>query len=136
MKWDEFYKFPLMIDEYGGNVIAQPGKMGYRWAFDWIGNEWICEYPIGGQKGEMLAQHIVDVLNNKTDYIPIFHWTKDEEDPCVIRMNDQPCICIRGWGELTGTGALNLSHDEAAKIQDDFRDFIINKLNDGKNEKD
>ena len=37
-------------------------------------------------------------------------------------------FCVRGWGGLTGTGALNLSQDKAAKIQDDFCDFIEETL--------
>lgn len=129
MEWNEFYKFPLMIDEYGGNVIAQPGKLGYRWAFDWIGNDYISEFPIDGQRGEQLAAAIVSYLNGESEYKPDYTWTRDEEDPCVICINGQQCICIRGWGELTGTGGYHLSEDEAAKIQDDFRDFIIAKLN-------
>lgn len=36
---------------------------------------------------------------------------------------------IRGWGRLTGTGGLRLSPEEAAKLQDDFGEYIVNKLN-------
>ena len=42
MEWYEFFKFPLSIDENGGWVVAQPGDMGYRWAWDWIKNDFIC----------------------------------------------------------------------------------------------
>ena len=34
-------------------------------------------------------------------------------------------ILIRGWGNLTGAGAHNLSVEEAANIQDTFADFIV-----------
>lgn len=129
MTWQEFYKFPLMIDEYGGNVIAQPGDMGYRWAFDWEPNSHIAEYPLGGARGEELAKQIVETLNGSDDYTFDFSWSIDPEDPTIIKMDDEPCMCIRGWGELTGTGALHLPSDQAAKIQDDFRDYIINRLN-------
>ena len=37
--------------------------------------------------------------------------------------------CIRGWGNLTGAGAHNLSVEEAANIQDTFADFIVERLN-------
>lgn len=129
MKWNEFYKFPLMIDDYCGNVIAQPGESGYRFAFDWIKNDYISEYPIRGQRGEQLVSDIVAYLNGESEYRPDYTWTVDEKDPIVICINGQPCICIRGWGELTGIGAYHLTVEEAEKIQDDFRDFIINKLN-------
>ena len=129
MTWQDFYKFPLMKDEYSGNVIAQPGKIGYRMAWDWISNTHICEYPIGGQRGEQLSDAIVRYVNGESDYRPDYTWTKDEDDPVVICMNGEPCMCIRGWGELCGTGALHLPSSEAAKIQDDFIVFLINKLN-------
>lgn len=127
MTWNEFFKFPLMIDEHGGWVIAQPGKLGYRWAWDWIENDFICEYPIGVNRGSALAKNIVSFVNGETDKRPDYIWSADEYDPCVICINGQPCMEIRSWGELTG--GLHLSQQEAAKIQDDFKNFIINKLN-------
>lgn len=33
-----------------------------------------------------------------------------------------------GWGYLIGTGGLNLSAEEAAKIQDDFGNWIVETL--------
>lgn len=129
MDWQEFYKFPLMKDEYCGNVIAQPGEMGYRMAWDWIENSYIAEYPIRGQRGEQLSDAIIRYVNGESDYRPDCVWSKDKDDPVVICMNGEPCMCIRGWGELCGAGALHLSNNEATKIQDDFIDFLINKLN-------
>lgn len=39
---------------------------------------------------------------------------------------------VRGWGYLTGSGAKRLSDENAAKIQDDFMDWIIKLFsNDG-----
>lgn len=35
---------------------------------------------------------------------------------------------IRGWGSLTGTGGYNLPIEKAAKIQDEFSDYIFSKL--------
>lgn len=32
---------------------------------------------------------------------------------------------VRGWGYLTGSGAKRLSDENAAKIQDDFMDWVI-----------
>jgi len=40
-----------------------------------------------------------------------------------------PCILIRGWGNLTGTGAHNLKEEEAANIQDTFAEYIVEQLN-------
>ena len=39
---------------------------------------------------------------------------------------------VRGWGYLTGSGAKHLSDENAAKIQDDFMDWVIKLFsNDG-----
>ncbi len=46
----------------------------------------------------------------------------------AIYCDDKLFIDIRGWGHLTGCGALNLPSDVAAKIQDDFGKFIVEKL--------
>jgi len=38
-------------------------------------------------------------------------------------------MLIRGWGHLTGTGGLHLKDEDAAKIQDDFGQYIVETLN-------
>ena len=119
-----------MIDECCGNVIAQPDDSGYMMAWDWIGNEWIDEHPIDGQKGEQLANHIVRFLNGQTDDRPDFIWSKDPSgDPTIICMNDVPCIEIRGWSNLVVNVCYCLETKRAEEIQDEFRDWIIDKLN-------
>lgn len=45
-----------------------------------------------------------------------------------IYLNGDILAVVRGCGYLTGTGGLNLSPDEAAKIQDDFASFVVNCL--------
>ena len=47
---------------------------------------------------------------------------KVKYDKGMISINGVNIMRIRGWGHLTGCGALNLSEKEAAKIQDDFRE--------------
>ena len=39
---------------------------------------------------------------------------------------------FRGWGHLTGTGAMNLSSETATKLQDSFIDYVMEKLKNGK----
>lgn len=47
----------------------------------------------------------------------------------IIKSDNDELILIRGWGYLTGTGGLNLPDIEAAKIQDDLANYIVEKLN-------
>lgn len=49
-------------------------------------------------------------------------------DKGIVSINRANIIRIRGWGHLTGCGALNLPSEKAAKIQDDFGEWIVKKL--------
>ena len=47
-----------------------------------------------------------------------------------IWVNNEPVMRIRGWGYLTGLGAhaLGLDSNDAAKIQDEFAEYIVKSL--------
>jgi hypothetical protein len=45
-----------------------------------------------------------------------------------ILVNGKKVLLARGWGHLTGGGALNLPADVAAKMQDDFIAFCVSQL--------
>lgn len=128
MNWNDFYKAPFSLDEGCGRVIAQPNPYTRdTWAWDWIDNQYISEYPIENYRGADLAEGILRYINGESEYRPDFKWSKD--DNSIIYINGEPCIEIRGWGCLTGVGGYNLSNEDACKIQNDFADFLVNKLN-------
>lgn len=129
MEWSDFYKLPLKIDEGTGIVIAQPTQYtNHTWAWDWIDNEFISECPVGSGRGASFANAIISYINGTSEWRPNCLWSPDPSgEPTVICMNGIPCIDIRGFGDLIG--CCKLSYEEAAKIQNDFRDWIIEKLN-------
>lgn len=45
-----------------------------------------------------------------------------------IYIDNKPILLMRGWGHLTSVGGLNLPFKEAAKIQDDFCDWVVETL--------
>jgi len=45
-----------------------------------------------------------------------------------IRHSNTQLIEIRGWGYLTGSGGLKISDTEAADIQDDLGNYIVEQL--------
>lgn len=49
-------------------------------------------------------------------------------DRGVISINGIATFLMRGWGHLTGAGALNLPIEDAARIQDEFCDWTVAKL--------
>ena len=45
-----------------------------------------------------------------------------------IQKDNENILLLRGWGHLTGGGALNLPDKEAIQIQNEFLDWVISKL--------
>ena len=114
MKWQDVYKFPLhMWEGFEIKVFTSDDKM----AFDWLGNFTSdCKKKvIAIINGEQKPPHKDKFYR---DGVEIYH--KDLKLP-ILR--------IRGWGYLTGIGGLHLPSEEAAKIQDEFGDYIIEQLN-------
>jgi hypothetical protein len=46
----------------------------------------------------------------------------------MIQNNEEDFIEIRGWGNLTGIGGHKFEAEKAAKIQDDFANWIMDTL--------
>ena len=46
----------------------------------------------------------------------------------IVDANGNLLCDVRGWGRLTGGGAMRLSDDEAAKIQDEYGEHIAKVL--------
>jgi len=46
---------------------------------------------------------------------------------------DIKVFLIRGWGHLTGIGGLHLPQEEAARLQDEFEQYIVETLNKASN---
>jgi hypothetical protein len=76
-----------------------------------------------------LMNKVIKSINSKK-HLPIkdLLLSLDKDDPNFIRNNGRLFIVIRGWGNLTGCGSHNFSGEKAAQIQDDFRNWLIDKL--------
>lgn len=72
-----------------------------------------------------LLSRIEKCLNSET---PVKVSDNVENDEIIINIDGKGVLLTRGWGELTGAGALNLPKDIASKIQDDFIDWTVRKL--------
>ncbi len=70
-----------------------------------------------------LIDKVLDSINSKK-HEPIKELDLKISDiiPIEIFNGNEHFITIRGWGNLTGTGAKNFSAEKASAIQDDFRD--------------
>lgn len=111
LTFKDVYKLPLRLDEYSMSYIwSSNGVM----TFTTLVND------------ESFIKEILGILNGdltiKLNEIDV---TYDGE---YIKMDGHAILLLRGWGHLTGCGALNIPTEKAAKIQDDFANWVVNKL--------
>lgn len=124
MDFKDVYKLPLSKEEGYDKVFHSNGHM----AFDFL-----RRYKEGSEDVRSLSEDskmkIVNILNGD-DTQKIKHPLKHEDGYIWLSIDGEwyKIMLIRGWGYLTGCGALHLPPEEAAKIQDDFADWIVETL--------
>lgn len=118
----QFYKQPFHQSKYGCRVYEGNGHFVFQFEPKYENHN----YADGEEE---LMRLVLESLNSNT-HIPMvgFKFTVGE-DPNDIFMDDRHLITIRGWGNLTGIGGFHFPAEKATKIQDDFRDWILFKLN-------
>ena len=118
-----FYKQPFKKDNFCDWVYDANNNFVFQFEgqFDKKGN-----YAKGYLE---LEQDIINSLNSKEKIIIPNFKLENLKNYGVLTLNNEPFITIRGWGNLTGVGAHNFDEDKAAKIQDDFQEWLLYKLN-------
>lgn len=111
--FEDVYKKPFHADEYGSFVWSSNGVMTFS-GYDH------ANLPF--------MKRVCRVLNGeiKADFPHKFEASKDDT---AILYNGERVFLVRGWGHLTGYGALNLNPKLAANIQDDFIAHVVKTLN-------
>lgn len=110
LTFKDVYQLPFSLDEHSMSYIwSANGVMTFNYFFR---NEDNINIILG-----ILNGTLKDKVTNKLTY----------EEGC-IKIEGKPMLLLRGWGHLTGCGALNLPPDQAANIQDDFANWVVNKL--------
>ena len=123
LNFTDVYKFPLCADKYVPSVVWTADGHG---AFDFV----------TGTKNDIEWDDLITV-RKANQYLNVINGKKKSnftqkfvyEDSYIYYTEDDgklyPVISIRGWGYLTNPNRLNLSSDDAAKIQDDFGKYIV-----------
>ena len=112
--WNDVYKLPLHADRHGSYGWTQNDVMALDFEFDVPGWEEIRKDVIATINGEKESStkgkwYVANAIDFFLDGVYVF--------------------CVRGWGHLTGTGALHLPEESAARIQDEFVQYIFSRLN-------
>ena len=103
--------------------IGTPGDGTYILCFDWEDLSFTDKY-----EPTEIQELWLKKINGEDVVLPSKHeFTASNNYPCIVECDGEPIICVRGWGMLCSS--YKLSEEKAAKIQDEFRDFIINRLN-------
>ena len=110
MTWKDIYEFPLEIKHTETRVYDNKNNF----VFQFVQYDKICN------------QELLGIINSEFTMEPAI---KFKHEDGYIFAGDTKIILIRGWGNLTGSGAHNLSDEDAANIQDTFAEHIVNKLN-------
>lgn len=105
----EVYQLPLHIDKYCPIYVYSSNRvMTFNVNLD----------------NEDKAKEVLSVINGDAEN----KYENVEYKDGRIFVDCKPLFLIRGWGHLTGCGGLNLPSETAAKIQDDFGNWIVGKL--------
>jgi hypothetical protein len=117
MTFKDVYKFPLKVDDYCPIITWTADKQR---AFDWC-------VDISFEK----QQELIDIINGTKQHQFKYKFYREYTEIYSTNpiFKGEPILLIRGWGYLTGIGGLHLSQEEAAKIQDEFGDYIVEQLN-------
>lgn len=112
LEFKKYFKFPL----HAVNDFMINTNDGHR-AFD------LLVKLKSSQLGKMLT-----LLNDENAVIPIKIPHKYGYSNGMMNVDGKRFLNIRGWGMLTGVGSYNLDADDAIRIQDEFAEYIINRL--------
>lgn len=116
--WQDVWVLPLHLDKHGSYAWSANGTMALT-------------FETGNSEEEFLRDmeefgYVVERINgNKSVELPSGVWTHDVVD---FFLDGKYKFCVRGWGQLTGCGAMNLPEEEAERIQDGFIEHIFKAL--------
>ena len=130
LTWQDVFKLPLHNPDYCPFMVLTSDSQR---AFDFEWPMW-DEYDKNDKVSEETQTKIINKLNGENVIIEDFYnfsynGAGDIYAYSLKTKKKKPIMMIRSWGYLTGTGALNLPNEVAAKLQDDFGKYIVETLN-------
>ena len=125
MNWQQAYPLPLRKwEDMDIKVFTADNSLAWDFMFEMFAG--MFESPTMIISPEQ-QNDIISLVNGekKGSVEGTVSYDKDEG---TIKVDGKILLLVRGWGHLTGGGALNLPPDKAAEIQDAFAEHIVNKL--------
>ena len=130
LTWQDVYKLPLRQEEAAPFMVMTADNQR---AFDFEWPAWDTYEKDSHIDGKSILV-IIEKLNGDNSVILENYYNFSYHDGEIWAFSTKAkkkkhIMLIRGWGHLTGIGGLHLSESAAAKIQDDFGNFIVETLN-------
>jgi len=110
LTWQDVYELPLELDSCSSYAWGKSGDGIMALQFK------------GANKIDRIK--IIEAINGGN--VKIREDIRNEG--CDFYVGDTLIFYVRGWGYLTGTGALNLSEEKALEIQNGFIDHVLKSL--------
>jgi hypothetical protein len=120
LTWQDVYDLPLEPFYKGSSKIM---TSTFKMALDFIPSYINIE---SSQISVEDMDKIIRIINGSEEKIitpKVFTYKNG-----TISVDGLVMAWIRGWGYLTGVGALNLPEYQAIKIQNDFAEYILTRL--------
>lgn len=121
MDFKDIFKPPFSTDDYGIYMFAKNDVIALEYYSDRTSYD-----------GDILKQ-LCTLLNGKSNTFK--HTIKEDvknANDCFIMLENGDVITVRSWGYLTGVK--HLSNKDAAAVQDNFLDWVVNKIKENQNE--
>lgn len=119
MNFKDYYKFPLRKEEDYGSVYTSDDSLAFE--FPYLEDS---AFFILTDNDQQLITNVINGDGNLSHfYVGHFEYINGN-----VLLDGKIFITIRGWGTLTGS-SYNLPFNIAAKIQDDFGQYVTDKLN-------
>lgn len=115
--FSKYYDIPLRVDDYCPHYVWTKDN---ELAFNYLDEEKIDNKDL---------VEIYEIVNAINGYGPgKFNASINPNHNDIIQIDGIDKLLIRGWGNLTGQGAHNLSNEDAIKVQNDFAKWIVEQL--------
>lgn len=114
LSWEDVYQLPLHPDKHGSYAWSANGTMALMFEYEEV--------------SDSERKEIIDCINGTSEDCP-FKGQWQLRYAVDFFVGDCYMFCVRGWGHLTGTGALHLHYKKAEEIQDAFVKYILKRLN-------
>ncbi|MBR2265484.1 MAG: hypothetical protein IJ882_02235 [Paludibacteraceae bacterium] len=110
--WNDVYKLPLRADYHGSYAWTPDDTMALDFDFD---------------VDMKVREEIIAIINGEKESDTKGRWYVG--NAIDFFLDGLYVFCVRGWGHLTGTGAMHLPEESADRIQDEFVKYIFSRLN-------